>query len=82
MSKYLINVTEVYRVDTIAEAEQLHEEMKKDTKSNLLSFGYKYKCLKQKGDIVEEWYLATAKKEFNNEKEPEYDVSITYEVWG
>lgn len=80
MSKYLINTTEVYRVDTIAEAEQLHEEMKKEGKYNLLTFGYKYKCKKEKGDIVEEWYQVTAKKEFNDEKDPTYDVDIIYNM--
>lgn len=78
--KYLVTTTDVYRVDTVAEAEALHEELKQDRNFNLVSFGYKYECKKKSGEIEDEWYLATAKKEFNDKREPASKVEISYEV--
>lgn len=78
--KYLVNTTEVFRVGTIEEVEALQEEVKTDGRYDLASFSYKYKCTKQKGDIIDEWYQVTIKKNFNEEKDPCTTVDITYEV--
>lgn len=78
--KYLINTTDVYRVETVEDAERLHEELKNDGNFTLVSFGYKTKYIKVKGDIVEEYQLVTAKKTFNEEKDPSRFVEISYEV--
>jgi len=78
--KYLVNVVETYRVDTVEEAEQLHETLKNDPHFSLTSFGYKTKVKKEKGEIIDEWQLVTVRKEFNDEKEPEKVVNISYEV--
>ena len=76
--KYLISATDIYRVKTVEEVEQLHEELKNDNHFTLASFSYKTKYLKQKGDIIDEWQLVTAKKVFNDEKEPYSEVDIDY----
>ena len=52
---FLINTTDVYRVDTVEEVEALHEELTKDSRFTLTSFSYKTKYIKEKGDIVEEY---------------------------
>lgn len=78
--KYLISTTDVYRVPTVAEVEQLHEELINDTHFTLNAFSYKTKQIKQKGEIVDEYQLVTAKKLFNNEKEPDTNIDIKYEV--
>lgn len=78
--RYLINTVESYRVSSVEEAEALHEELKNDKTFTLVSFGYKYECKKSKGEIEDEWYLATAKKEFNDKKEPVSTVEVKYEV--
>ena len=57
MSRYLIKTTDVYRVDTLAEVEQFHSELKNDANFELDSFGYKQKQVKQKGEIVDEYCL-------------------------
>ena len=44
----------------------------------LASFGYKHKEIKQKGDVIDEYELVTVKKLFNNEKEPDNEIKITY----
>ena len=78
--KYLISATDVYRVSTIAEVEQLHEELINDTHFTLNAFSYKTKQIKQKGEIIDEYQLVTAKKLFNDEKEPGTNIDIKYEV--
>ena len=78
--KYLISTTDVYRVSTIAEVEQLHEELINDTHFTLNAFSYKTKQIKQKGEIIDEYQLVTAKKLFNDEKEPGTNIDIKYEV--
>ena len=78
--KYLINSTDVYRVATVEDAERLHEELKNDSNFTLASFGYKTKYIKQKGDIIDEYQLVTAKKIFNEQKEPYTTIEVRYEV--
>lgn len=78
--KYLINSTDTYRVATVADVENLHEELKNDTHFTLISFSYKTKYIKVKGEIVDEYQLVTAKKSFNEEKEPDSIIEISYEV--
>ena len=76
--KYLISATDVYRVPTIAEVEQLHEELINATHFTLNAFSYKTKQIKQKGEIIDEYQLVTAKKLFNDEKEPTDHISLCY----
>ena len=78
--KYLVNTTEVFRVGSIEEVEALQEEVKTDGCYELASFSYKYKCTKQKGEIIDEWYQVSIKKVFNEEKDPCTVVDIGYEV--
>lgn len=79
MSRYLVKTTDVYRVDTLAEVEEFHNELKNNPKFELDSFGYKQKQVKQKGEIVDEYCLVTVKKVFNDEKEPMSNIDVTYE---
>lgn len=76
--KYLINTTDVYRVETVEDAERLHEELKNDSTFTLVSFGYKTKYNKK---TEEEYQLVTAKKIFNEEKDPSRTIEISYEVY-
>lgn len=68
--KYLISQTDVYRVSTVAEVEQLHEELKNSPEFSLEAFSYKTKIKKSQGEIVDEWQQVTAKKVYNDEKDP------------
>ena len=70
--RYLIDNVVTYRVPTMTEVEQLQEQFKKDSHGTLISFNYKLKTIKQKGEIVDEYYLVSIKQNFNNEKEPEH----------
>ena len=71
MTKYLIKTTMTYRVATVDEVEQLHEDLINNENVSLVGFGYKTKVIKQKGEIVEEYQLVTATVTINDEKEPE-----------
>lgn len=78
--RYLLSCTDVYRVDTVAEVEALHEELSTDVNFTLAAFSYKTKPIKEKGEIVGEYQVVTAKKVFNAEKEPDNYITIHYEV--
>ena len=80
MSKYLINDVVTYRVDTVEEVEILHEELKANPTFQLAQFSYQTKEIKVKGEVEDTYQLVKAKLVFNNEKEPESDISINYEV--
>lgn len=80
MSKYLIHTTEVYNISTVPEVEQFHEELRNDPSFSLVSFGYKTKYIKEKGDVIDEYQLVSVKKAFNEEKNPCVSVDISYEV--
>ena len=78
--RYLLSVTDVYRVPTVVDVEKLHEELANDPNFTLTSFSYKTKYVKQKGEIIDEYQVVIAKKVFNDEKDPIQSVSINYEV--
>jgi hypothetical protein len=78
--KYLVNTVDTYRVDTVEEVEQLHEDLKADSHFTLAAFSYKTKQIKVKGVVEEEYQLVVAKKLFNEEKNPGTDIEIKYEV--
>lgn len=82
MSKYLISVTETYRVDTEAEAAVLIDEAKKDNKYDLKKYTSQKKERKQKGDVVDEWHQVILTKIFDDEKEPIGAASVEYKVGG
>jgi hypothetical protein len=78
--KYLINSVDTYRVATVADVEALHEELSNDPRFTLAAFSYKTKQVKQKGEIVDEYQLVSAKKLFNEEKDPGTSIEIDYKV--
>lgn len=77
--KYLVNVTEVYRVDSESEVEQLIADAKADDNFTLTKYNREYKEKKSKGDVVDSWYKVTLVKNFNDEKNPERIVEVSYE---
>ena len=70
MFEYLINTTEIYRVDTEKEATDLINKAKSAHEYDLAKYSSTKKERKQKGEIVDEWYQVTLVKRFNDEKEP------------
>lgn len=76
--KYLISTTDIYRVATVADVEALHDELLNDSHFTLAAFSYKTKYIKQKGEVIDEYQLVTAKKLFNEEKDPNTSIGINY----
>lgn len=74
--RYLLNVTETYRVDTVDEVLAMRDEMAGATAYELQSFQYTTKYDK-KND--EEYQVVKAKKIINSEKDPTCGVKVTYE---
>lgn len=75
---YLIKVTNIYRVSTVADALALREELSHIGCGALIAFSYTTKYIKEKGEIVDEYQLCKATIEFTPEKEPELNVAATY----
>jgi len=76
MARYLLNVTEKYRVDTVEEALAMRDDAQNDTTYELQSFQYVTKVNKKSG---EEYQVVTLKKVINTEKEPVSGVKVNYE---
>lgn len=78
--KYLISTKEVYRVDTENLVENLVNEAKNDNRFVLIKYNVEKREQKMKGVVVDEWFRVTLEKKFTDEKEPESEVRIDYEV--
>jgi hypothetical protein len=78
--KYLITTTEVYRVDSESEVENLIAEAKADPNYALAKYNREYKERKMKGEVVDAWYKVTLTKRFTDEKEPDCCTTVTYGV--
>ena len=78
MIKYLLDTTVTYRVSTIEDVKKIHAEMQSNPNYSLVAFSYKTKAIKEKGDIVDEYQVITAKLVINVEKEPEDSVTDIY----
>lgn len=80
MSKYLISTVETYRVDTEAEATKAIEEAKNDGSYTLGKYTSEHKERKSKGEIVDEYWKLSLTKLFNDIKEADTPVTVSYEV--
>lgn len=80
MSKYLVSTVETYRVDTEAEATKAIEEAKSDNAYVLGKYTSEHKTRKAKGEIVDEYWKLSLTKLFNDIKEADTPVTVSYEV--
>lgn len=80
MAKYLIKTTEEYRVDSEVEAADLINGAKADHRYVLSKYSSVKKETKQKGEIVDEYFIVTLVKVFDNAKEPHGEASVEYKV--
>ena len=76
MARYLLNVTETYRVDTVNEALELRDEFNSAAEYELQSFKYTTKYNKK---TEEEYQVVQVKKVINTEKDPVSGVQIRYD---
>lgn len=80
MAKYLVDVIETYRVDQEYETENLIETAKQASTFELVKHSCEKKEVKQKGEVVEEYYVVKLCKRFNNPKAPEDIIHIDYNI--
>ena len=78
--KYLVNAVEVYRIDSEKEATDFIEQAKRNPSFTLVKYSNEQKEKREKGEVVDEWRRVTLWKNFNDEKNPEVEVVIDYEV--
>ena len=77
--KYLITTTEVYRFSSEDEATNFIEAAKGDSNYTLTKHTVEYKERKQKGEVIDFFWKVTLVKCFNDIKEPERDIDVTYD---
>lgn len=78
--RYLTSVVETYRLPNDEAVKIFLEELKKDPAFTITKYSSTKKERKEKGDVVDEWVRFTVTKVFNEEKEPESIINISYEV--
>ena len=78
MIKYLISSVNTVRVHTVADVEELHEELKNDSNFDLVSFSYTTKDIKVKREVVDHYQLVMFKLVFTDENEPECQMEAEY----
>lgn len=80
MAKYLISTIETYRVDTEAEATKAIEEAKNDSSYTLGKYTSEHKERKSKGEVIDEYWKLSLTKLFNDIKEADTPVTVSYEI--
>lgn len=80
--KYLTKVVETYRLGTEKEVEEFLKELKQDNRFEVTKYSSVKKERREKKEIVDEWIQFTVTKIFNDEKEPEDEITITYDKRG
>lgn len=75
---YLLNCVNSYRVPTEDAALKLRDELSNLEYGELVQFGYSIKEVKQKGEVVDTYYVVKAKISFTPEKEPDLVIYPNY----
>ena len=75
---YLIETTEIYRVESEDDAKELVEEAKRT--STVAQYSCIYKEKKAKGEVVDSWYRVSITKKWDEEKEPCGATKVSYGV--
>lgn len=80
MAKYLLKTTEEHRADNEHEAAELIEAAKKDGRYLLSKYSSVKKERKAKGEIIDEYFIVTLVKVFDDPKEPCGEASVEYKI--
>ena len=80
MGKYLIKTTEEHRADSELEVTELINAAKADNRYLLSKYSSVKKERKQKGEIVDEYYIVTLVKVFDDPKAPNGEASVDYTI--
>ncbi|MCD8210163.1 MAG: hypothetical protein LUC37_01325 [Prevotella sp.] len=77
--KYLTKVVETYRIDNEQEVESFLQELKEDHRFEIAKYSSTKKEVKVKGQVEDEYIHFDVTKVFNDEKDPERMVTISYD---
>lgn len=84
MLHFVIKNTAEYRIDTIDEVVKFREELQTQAAQDgysLSAFGYSEKLIKEKGEVVDSYYVVKATFSINDPKEPTipiFSVKLPY----
>lgn len=76
--KFLIQTTEIYRVDSEEQVKQIIEEAKNDKHFIVKKYTSQFKERKQKGEVIDAYWKLSITKEFADEKEPQFQTEVEY----
>ena len=76
--KFLIQTTEIYRVDSEEQVKQIIEEAKNNKHFIVKKYTSQFKERKQKGEVIDAYWKLSITKEFADEKEPQFQTEIEY----
>ena len=80
MAKYLLKTTEEHRADSETEAAELINAAKNDGRYVLSKYSSVKKERKAKGEIVDEYFIVTLVKVFDDAKEPCGEATVEYKI--
>lgn len=80
--RYLTKVVETYRLPNEAAVETFLKELKADPHFEVSKYSSTKKERKEKKEIVDEWIHFEVTKLFNDEREPDSEITISYEKEG
>lgn len=80
MATYLIKTTEEHRADSSAEATELINAAKADSKYTLSKYSSVHKEKKSKGEVVDDYYMVTLVKVFDDAKDPQGEATVEYKI--
>ena len=78
--RHLIQTTEIYRADTEKEAQDIINEAKNASEYILTKYSSEQKDIKEKREVVGEYYKISLTKVFTDIKDPIGCVNVVYEV--
>ena len=76
--RYLTKVVETYRLPDEAAVETFLQELKADPRFTVAKYSSTKKERKEKKEIVDEWIHFEVTKLFNDEKEPDSEITVDY----
>lgn len=76
----VFRTTEEHTVTSESEAARIIAEAKRDNRFTLTKSSTVYKPIKQKGEIVDEYWITTLVKQFTDPKYPDCTVTVNYTV--
>ena len=80
MAKYLLKTTEEHRADTEVEVAELINAAKNDTRYVLAKYSSVHKERKQKGEVIDEYFIVTLVKVFDDPKDPCGEATVEYKI--